>query len=238
MKTYAKRAIIGERPGDETLHTLAHDLRTPMCCVVGAAQLAMLAARQGKSVDAQLQQILQAVGAMDDVLRAACGGQGKKAFSAEALERELRAVITARVQEKNQRLSIDLGALKGRAVEVDAAALVRILLNLLGNAVKYTGEGGEIALCGGIRPGLRPGQAQRLVFIVRDNGVGMKPEFLNHLYEPNSRAKETAHLPGKGMGLSIVRRLVQEMGGTIGVTSEWGKGTTFTVSIPTQNARL
>ena len=232
MKIYAKKAILGECSAQESLHTLAHDLRTPMCCVAGAAQLALLAAKQGKNVDTQLQQILQAVGAMDEVLKAACAEREEELFSAELLERELWAVISPRAKEKRQQLSIDLRGLRDMKTGIDGAALTRVLLNLLSNAVKYTQEGGEIALRGQIKPGLRPGQARRVVVVVRDNGMGMKPEFLAHVYEENARAKESMHLPGRGLGLSIVRRLVQQMGGTIGVRSEWGKGTVFTVSIP------
>ncbi|MBR3795490.1 MAG: HAMP domain-containing histidine kinase [Clostridia bacterium] len=232
MKVYTKRAIIGECGGEETLHTLAHDLRTPMCCVAGAAQLALLAAKEGKNVDVQLRQILQAVGAMDELLRTACGVQETRMLSVDTLERELCAVIAPRAQEKRQKLCIDLRGLRSVRMEIDAAALTRVLLNLLGNAVKYTQEGGEIILRGGVRPGLRPGQAQRAVFAVRDNGMGIKPEFAQRLFEPGERAQETAHLPGKGLGLSIVRRLVQEMDGVISAQSEWGKGSTFTVSIP------
>ena len=232
MKIYAKKAILGECSARESLHTLAHDLRTPMCCVAGAAQLALLAAKQGKNVDTQLQQILQAVGAMDEVLKAACAEREEELFSAELLERELWAVISPRAKEKGQQLSIDLRGLRDMKTGIDGAALTRVLLNLLSNAVKYTQEGGEIALRGQIKPSLRPGQAQRVVVVVRDNGMGMKPEFLTHVYEENARAKESMHLPGRGLGLSIVRRLVQQMGGTIGVRSEWGKGTVFTVSIP------
>lgn len=232
MKIYAKKAILGECSAQESLHTLAHDLRTPMCCVAGAAQLALLAAKQGKNVDTQLQQILQAVGAMEEVLKAACAEREEELFSAELLERELWAVISPRAKEKGQQLSIDLRGLRDMKTGIDGAALTRVLLNLLSNAVKYTQEGGEIALRGQMKPGLRPGQAQRVVVVVRDNGMGMKPEFLAHVYEENARAKESMHLPGRGLGLSIVRRLVQQMGGTIGVRSEWGKGTVFTVSIP------
>ena len=232
MKTYAKKAILGESGNAETLHTLAHDLRTPMCCVVGAAQLALLAAREGKNVDAQLQQILQAVGAMDNLLRAACDVQEVRLLSAESLEEELRAVTAPRAHEKRQRLRIDLHGLRGARLELDGAALTRVLLNLLSNAVKYTQEGGEISLRGGIKPGLRPGQAQRAVFVVSDNGMGMKPEFLKSVFEPGARAQESAYLPGRGLGLSIVRRLVKEMNGVISVRSQWGEGTVFTVSIP------
>lgn len=232
MKTYAKRAILGEYDTQESMHTLAHDLRTPMCCVVGAAQLALLAAREGKCVDVQLQQILQAVDAMDDVLRTVCAAQETNPFSAEMLERELRAVISPQAMEKQQRLRIDLRSLCSVKTGIDRAAVMRVLLNLLSNAVKYTQEGGEITLQGRVKPGLRPGQAQRVVFIVRDNGMGMKPEFLERLFEPGARAQDSAHLPGRGLGLTIVKRLVSEMGGMIGVRSQWGEGTTFTISIP------
>lgn len=235
MKTYARQEIIGERR--DALQMLAHDLRTPMCCVAGAAQMAMLAAKQGEAVDRQLQQILQAVSAMDSVLSSACGAAAQSVRTG-GMEESLRAVIVPMAERKRQKITLDIGVSAELMMGSGSDKLMRVLLNLLDNAVKYTPEGGEISLLGRMKPGLRPGQARRMVFIVQDSGVGMKPEFLARLYEAHARAEETAHLPGKGLGLSIVQSLVREMGGTIGVASEWGKGTTFTVSIPAQNARL
>lgn len=235
MKTYARREIIGSANGGETLKTLAHDLRTPMSSVVCAAQLALLCARKEKAGDAtavierQMQQILQAVGAMDSVLRAACEERNSVLIPQE-LEQELCAVIAPKAGEKEIRLLIDLRPLRGQVFHTDGAAVTRILLNLLGNAVKFTPEAGWVSLRGELRPGLRPMQGRRLVFSVRDSGMGMTEEFMEAMYNQHARAKETAQLPGEGLGLAIVRRLVDELGGTIGVQSEPGQGTTFTVA--------
>ena len=69
-------------------------------------------------------------------------------------------------------------------------------------------------------------------FTVSDNGMGMKPEFMKRLFDPFERAAESAHLPGKGLGLAVVRQMTQRMGGVVSVRSEWGKGTEFTVRVP------
>ena len=70
------------------------------------------------------------------------------------------------------------------------------------------------------------------VFSVRDSGMGMKQAFCKEMYHMRARAEESAHIPGHGLGLTIVQRLVDQMGGTVSAESEWGRGTTFTVRIP------
>lgn len=238
MKAYAKRQLLGQNERGETIRTLAHDLRTPMCSVSGAAQMALLAAQQGKAVDGQLRQILLAVNAMDRMLAQVCGApKGGHTASAEALERDLRMMITPRAQDKAQQLVIDLHALYDVQLAADGAALSRVLLNLLSNAVKYTPQGGLVELYGALHNG-QHGEGLQAVFTLRDSGMGMKRDFLRRMYQPFSRAQESAHLPGTGLGLSIVRRLVREMGGTIGVKSAWGRGTVFTVCVPVRTGRL
>ncbi|MBQ4265944.1 MAG: HAMP domain-containing histidine kinase [Clostridia bacterium] len=212
------------------LAALAHDLRTPICCVEGAVQMAM--ERQGKDVNAQLRQILAAVRAMDGMLTSAAGALREQAFTGEMLRHELEAICAPGAAEKRQRFSLDVSALGAGAFSQDYGALTRVLVNLLSNAIKYTPAGGEIML-----------RAQRLAlpwrsdaswlrFVVSDNGIGMKAAFQRRMYLPLARAKESDHLPGKGLGLSIVQRLVRQMGGTIRVRSQWGKGTVFTVIVP------
>lgn len=228
MKTYKVHSALPMQ--GETLETLAHDLRTPMSSVAGAAQLALLASGQGKPVEAQLQQILVAVGAMDRMLSRMCGAE-QAAFTAKMLERELRDIIGPRAQEKAQELIIDLSAAADGEMTGSFAALTRVLSNLLSNAVKYTPSGGRIALLAS------RGEAGDVVFTVEDNGMGMKHGFLREIYRPFARARESEHIPGAGLGLSIVRRLVREMGGEISVSSEWGRGTIFAVRLPLMDAR-
>lgn len=225
MKVYVRR-----HQGQEArLAAFAHDIRTPLCCVSGAAQMAMLQSRQGGDVSVQMEQILLAVRAMDRMLSQLCDAKQaskKSSFTRDMLTRELLAFVSGAAREKDQVLSVDLTALGEKKHSGDYAALVRILTNLLSNAVKYTPRGGLIAL-----EASDEGKGF-FCFSVRDNGMGMKPEFLKRLFVPFERAKESEHLPGKGLGLSIAKRLTERMGGTITVSSEWGKGTAFEVRVP------
>ena len=225
MKAYRiKEQIHRQAAGAETIDALAHDLRTPMCCVAGAAQLALLASSQGKMVDEQLHQILTAVNAMDAMLETVCGRGSEAPCTAARLEQSVRSIMGMRAQRRQQLLSVNLNALEGAQLP-EGDALERVVLNLVSNAVKYTPEGGSICVMG-----LMDGNSAEIT--VSDNGMGMKRDFMRRMFVPYQRAKESEHLPGKGLGLPIVRRLVQGMNGTIRVRSAWGKGTAVTVCIP------
>lgn len=222
-----------ERSIRETLGALSHDLRTPMSSVIGLTELALEASQQGEPVDEQLRQILAAAQSMKlimDDLMDVSGTAECVRFRTEELVRELTVLVEPRARDKDQRLTIDLSALYGRQFDADYAGLSRILLNLLTNAVKYTQKGGEIRLDAHIE--YQQGECIQAVFVVRDNGMGMKPEFMKRMYEPYVRARETAHIPGTGLGLNIVRQLVERMSGTVEVESEWKHGTAFSVSVP------
>lgn len=214
------------------LAALAHDLRTPMCCVVGAVRLAMNASNRGQAVDEQLRQILAAVQSMERMLARTCDradGRQAEPFTAGMLAQELHAMADAPAAEKRQRLTIDVTALEGLTMTADYAALTRVLTNLLSNAVKYTQRGGRVSLAAALCQA--EGRAHA-IFTVEDNGMGMTPAFMERMYQPFERARESAHLPGSGLGLSIVRRLAAGMGGEIRVQSACGRGTTFTVRVP------
>lgn len=209
----------------------AHDLRTPMCVAAGAAQMALDAG--GRDVSVQLRQILQAMGTMDRMLSIMSGAQESDGtFTGEMLRRELLALTAGKAREKGQGLSIDLSAMDGLALEADYPALCRLLTNLLCNAVKYTQNGGEITLRAQLLALPWHSRTIWLRFMIADNGMGMKRSFMRQMYAPHARAGESAHLPGKGLGLSIVRRLVRQMHGTIRVSSKWKKGTVFTITVP------
>lgn len=210
--------------GGETMASLAHDLRTPMSSVSGAAQMALLYSSQGKTVDKQLREILAAVEAMDMLLGRMCEGDGRQTISAKGLESALCAVMQPRAQRKEQLLHVDLTALDGAAIQ-NGDSLLRVLLNLVSNAVKYTQPGGEICVKACRTAGVS-------TVTVSDNGMGMKREFMHRMFEPFERAKESCDQPGRGLGLAIVRRLVQGMGGSMLVRSAWGRGTAFTLRLP------
>ncbi|MBE5775845.1 MAG: hypothetical protein E7337_18315 [Clostridiales bacterium] len=220
-----------EKLGSIQLAALVHDLRTPMCVAAGAAQMALDAG--GKDVSAQLRQILLAVNAMDRML-SMHGEERHEAgiFTAAELQRELLAMTQERALRKKQRLSIDLSALEGVILQADNAALNRVLINLLGNAMKYTQEGGSVTLRAQTEHRSREKEQMSVRFIITDDGPGMSRAFMRQMYLPFARAKETAQEPGEGLGLSIVRDMVKRLGGTIRVHSARGRGTVFAVIVP------
>jgi len=210
--------------GRETMDSLAHDLRTPMSSVSGAAQMALLYSSQGKTVDKQLREILAAVEAMDMLLGRMCEGGRQEILRAQGLESAICAVMQPRAQHKEQTLHVDLAALDGAAIQ-NGDSLLRVLLNLVSNAVKYTQPGGRIIV--------KADRAAGSVMVtVSDNGMGMKREFMHRMFEPFERAKESSDRPGRGLGLAIVRRLVHGMGGSMQVRSAWGRGTVFRLRLP------
>ncbi len=220
------------RQGELKIAALSHDLRTPVTSVVALTRLALEEQRQGRGVESCLGELLVAANALESIAGDLSASGGEDEFSGEELERELFVLAAPRAQEKEQHLTIDLGALRGLCVAADRSALERILVNLLTNAIKYTQEGGEIALTASVHP--IAGGGISAAFVVRDNGMGMKQDFLRRLYRPYERAREAIlrRIPGTGMGMAIVRRLVERMRGTIQVRSKWGEGTVFTVRVP------
>lgn len=212
------------------LGMLAHDLRTPISCICGAAQGALESARRGAQVEEYLAQILSAAHALDAMAGELMGTPREESFTGEELERELSAMAMPLASAREQQLVLDLAALEGERLSGDFTSLQRILTNLLTNAVKYTQRGGHIALKARLQHG--QGDEVTAIFTVRDDGVGMKREFLSKLFRPFERAEETIHIEGHGLGLASVQRLVDRMCGEISVESRWGEGSVFTVRLP------
>jgi len=229
MKTYGM--MTEPMMQEETLAAIAHDLRTPMCSVSGAAQMALLASGQGRGVEEQLYQILAAVEAMDVLLQGWCEGKSGRRRDAAEIAAQLRAIMQPGAQRKGQKLDISLDGIDAAAWPAETAEIERILMNLTSNAIKYTPEGGCVSVKAST-------DGNEIVFCVADNGMGMKRSFLRKMYKPFERAKESAEIPGTGIGLSVVRRMVRKLDGTIRVISTWGKGTEFTVRIPVRASEL
>ena len=115
----------------------------------------------------------------------------------------------------------------------DSTKMQEVLTNIISNAVKYTPPGGKITITTEERPSDRPGYIN-IETVVEDTGIGMSPEFLPHLFDSFSRERNTtqARVAGSGLGMAIVKSLVDLMGGTLSVDSALGKGTRFTVTVP------
>lgn len=151
----------------------------------------------------------------------------KKAGSLSAI---LRQCITNRAEiSKGHMISHDLEALPALQM-FDEAAIERVFSNLLSNAVKYSPAGSKIRVSGWK-------DGRRVLVSVSDSGIGMDADDLPKLFEPYFRARSATGIAGTGIGLNIVKEIVELHGGSISVQSLLGKGTTFTVELPFDEVR-
>jgi Amt family ammonium transporter len=148
--------------------------------------------------------------------------------------REVAVAMDALAQEKGLRLHVTLPGEEIPPLNVDERQLSQVLFNLVGNAIKFTEQGG-IRLVAGFRPA-ESGSEARLYVRIRDSGIGMTAEQIGRLFQPFVQAdtSTTRRFGGTGLGLTIARRLAQMMGGDIRVESQPGQGSTFTVEIALQ----
>lgn len=151
---------------------------------------------------------------------------------------ELETITSGHVQAKQLKLSVDAGEIANETVCCDKTRLNQILLNLLSNAIKFTPVGGRISVRLRQLPGTQENKTVCGIavyeFRVKDNGIGMSPEFIKKIFDPfeRERTSTVSRVPGTGLGMSISKNLVEMMGGTIEVQSEQGKGTEFMIRIP------
>jgi signal transduction histidine kinase/ActR/RegA family two-component response regulator len=230
------------RSKDQFLALLSHELRTPLGAMLGWLYLlrggklnAAMAARGLEVLERNTRAQAQLI---DDLLDVSRIGAGK--LRLEAQPTELAPVVeaavdalrpAARAKDITLRVARDVSA---GPVLGDATRLQQVFWNLLANAVKFTPPGGRVE----VRLERADGQAQ---VIVQDNGEGIRPDFLPHVFEPFRQADSSmtrAH-GGLGLGLAIVRHLVELHGGTISAASPGaGQGATFTVRLPIAPARF
>ncbi len=141
--------------------------------------------------------------------------------------------MRSQANEKGLRMEFDLGVLKYEEVVGDSLHIRQILLNILGNAVKYTPQGGEIKIRVRQEDSAHKGY-QNYIFRCMDNGIGMDEAFMEKLFEPFERASDTtaSKIAGTGLGLAITKNLVDLVNGEILAESQPGKGSVFTVTLP------
>lgn len=153
-------------------------------------------------------------------------------FNLSDLVDALISMVRPQIKAKNQNLKVCIRNVVHEKVIGDKLRIQQSFLNLASNAVKYTPEGGNIKI--GISETTRGNdRAGRYEFVFEDDGIGMSPEFVEHIFEPFSRASDSriSKIHGTGLGLAITDNLVRMMNGDIKVESELGKGSRFTVNI-------
>ena len=222
------------------LFGMSHDIRTPMNAILGYNQLMKKKLMDPKLLDYQNKieqsgQLLLSI--INNVLDMARIEKGKMILDEDYVQVEeivdsLESVFDSETKEKGIRFTCTVNVQHPHII-CDETRIEQIFVNLISNAIKYTPAGGTVTL----ETEELPGNKEGLIFIksvVRDNGIGMSREFLPDLFKPFVRERSTTigKVPGTGLGMPIVKQLVDMMDGQITVKSELGKGTEFTVIIP------
>ncbi len=223
------------------LSNMSHDIRTPMNAIVGLSVLLEKDADKPEKVREYTHKITASshhlLSLINDVLDMSKIESGKTSLNVdrfrlpEVLE-ELNFILLPQARAKRQTFEIRTQGTVPEQLMGDKLRLNQILLNLLSNAVKYTPEEGRIEF---LVQGLEAPAPQyaKLRFVVRDNGIGMDPDYLAEIFDPFSREVNsvTNTVQGTGLGMAITKNLVDLMGGIIQVESQLGEGSTFTVEL-------
>jgi CheY-like chemotaxis protein len=219
---------------------MSHEIRTPMNAIIGMIAI-------GKSTSDSVRKDYcfakiegasnHLLGVINDILDMSKIEANKFELSPEEfdLEKMLQRVVNVisfRVEEKRQKLSVYIDHSIPRTLIGDDQRIAQIITNLLGNAVKFTPEEGAISLA--VRLAEETNGAYTLQVSVSDTGIGIDPEQQTRLFQSFEQAESsiTRKYGGTGLGLAISKSIVEMMGGTIGVESEPGKGSTFAFTLP------
>lgn len=222
------------------LFNMSHDIRTPMNAILGFTNLARKKVRTDPEItDDYLAKVERSsnhlLKLINDVLDMACIESGKvtieeKDATVHGCGEAIITMMSPLAEQRNIDLSVDYKDIEHEYLFADILHLDQIMLNIVGNAIKYTNPGGKVAITVAEKPSMDIGYANYLITCA-DNGIGMSPDFLKHIFESFERERSATEsgVEGAGLGMSITKRLVDMMNGSIEIESELGVGTTVTL---------
>jgi signal transduction histidine kinase/ActR/RegA family two-component response regulator len=224
----------------EFLSRMSHELRTPMNAILGFAQLmenGELNPKQRKGVSHILSNGRHLLSLINDVLDISGIEAGRQILTIEPVQ--LAHVIdevtdSLQIVARKSNVSVDFFDEPSNRVFVlaDRRRLKQVLINLLNNAIKYNREGGTVTIATSQQPADEPGKT-RVRISISDTGHGIAPEAIGKLFQPFERiGADKSEIEGTGLGLVMVKKITEEMGGSVGVESEVGSGSTFWIELP------
>ncbi|CDB64418.1 putative uncharacterized protein [Clostridium clostridioforme CAG:132] len=240
-------ALEANKAKSEFLANMSHDIRTPMNAIVGMTAIAAAHIDDRKQVENCLRKITLSskhlLGLINDVLDMSKIESGKLTLATEqiSLKEVVEGIVNImqpQVKTKKQTFDIHVKNILTENVWCDGVRLNQVLLNLLSNATKYTPEGGSIHLSLFEENSPKGERYVRIYIKVKDNGIGMSPDFLKRIYESYSRADGARihKTEGAGLGMAITKYIVDAMEGTIDIQSEPDKGTEFLLTFDFEKA--
>ena len=223
------------------LFNMSHDIRTPMNAIIGYTDLLKKNIDNPELRDRYIENIRTSNGYLLDlinnVLDTARIESGKATLDEEVSDtrliiKNLDTAFASEIKKKNLKYTVH-DEIIHKYIYYDSTKVAQIMLNVVSNAVKYTSEGGSIDVYFTETPSEREGWAN-FTAVIKDTGIGISKKFLPHIFDSFTREKSVtdSKIVGTGLGMGIVKSLVELMGGTISVESELGKGTTVSFTIP------
>ena len=238
----AEEADAANRAKSAFLLSMSHDIRTPMNAIIGFTNIA-LHQNTVSDIHTSLEKVQQSsnhlLSLLNDVLDFTRIESGKVTISPQPVDitqltDNVQAIMNGLLYNRDLKFEVHREIPKNLYVLADVVRIREVLVNLLGNAVKFTKDGGKITLDISSSPGA---DEKHIItrYVVRDNGIGMSEEFQKKLFDPFSQedvANARTQYKGTGLGMAITKKYVDMMGGSIAVESKKGVGSTFTVEIP------
>ncbi len=233
------------RAKSEFLSAMSHDIRTPMNAIMGMTALACAHIDDQDKVSDCLKKISisskHLLSLINDVLDMSKIERsqitlGRMKILLSRLMHDLAAIIEPQARAAGIHFYVRTDDICNEKFYGDVLRLNQIFINILSNAIKFTPEGGTVDFMVEELPAVRCEDHVRYRFTIRDTGVGIKAEFLEHIFEPFTRSSNTSRVEGTGLGLSITKGLVDLMGGVITVESKELQGTVFQVELECERA--
>ena len=238
----AEEADAANKAKSAFLLSISHDIRTPMNAIIGFTNIA-LHQNTVSDIHDSLEKVQKSsnhlLSLLNDVLDFSRIESGKVIVSPEPVDitqltDNVQAIMNGLLYNRDLKFEVHRERPKNPYVLADVTRIREVLVNLLGNAVKFTKDGGKITLDISSYPGT---DEKHIIirYVVQDNGIGMSEEFQKELFKPFSQednANARTKYKGTGLGMAITKKHIDMMGGSIAVESKKGVGTTFTVEIP------
>lgn len=235
---FAEKANLAK---SDFLARMSHDIRTPMNAIVGMTAIAGAHVDDHERVHDCLKKITSAsnllLSLINEILDMSKIESGRLKLSEDEfnigeLLQDLIVMMQSEIKNKQHKLDIHVSGLHHENVVGDIQRIKQVLMNIISNAIKYTPDNGQILIS--IEEKAPHDGIANYEFIFEDNGRGMKPDFLDKIFQPFERADDhgISSIQGTGLGMAISHSIIRMMGGDIQVESEYGKGTRFTIHMP------